>query len=61
MNSDLWLLDPQVTFLNHGSFGACPRQVLETQQRWQRVLEREPIDFFLNRLPPLMAAVREAD
>lgn len=60
MDSELWLLDPQVTFLNHGSFGACPRTVIETQQRWQRILEREPIDFFLNRLPPLMEEVREA-
>ncbi len=59
MDSEHWLLDPQVTFLNHGSFGACPRRVLETQQRWQRVLEREPIEFFLNRLPPLLEEVRD--
>lgn len=42
---DLFLLDPSVTFLNHGSFGACPRPVFEIYQRFQRDLERQPVDF----------------
>ena len=40
---DLFLLDPEVTYLNHGSFGACPRPVFESYQRRQRELEREPV------------------
>ncbi|MGN6809372.1 MAG: hypothetical protein ACTHMP_00720, partial [Thermomicrobiales bacterium] len=43
--ADLYLLDKDVTFLNHGSFGACPRPVFETYQQWQRELERQPVAF----------------
>ena len=45
-----FLLDPEVVFLNHGSFGACPRPVFERYQAWQRELEREPVDFIMRRL-----------
>jgi isopenicillin-N epimerase len=45
MLKDLFLLDPQVIFLNHGSFGACPRQVFEKYQDWQRQLEYQPVQF----------------
>ena len=41
----LFLLDPEVVFLNHGSFGACPRPVFEEYQRWQLKLERQPVAF----------------
>jgi isopenicillin-N epimerase len=43
--SSLFLLDPDVTFLNHGSYGACPRPVFESYQRWQLKLERQPVAF----------------
>jgi isopenicillin-N epimerase len=42
---ELFLLDPDVVFLNHGSFGATPRPVFDDYQRWQRELERRPVEF----------------
>jgi len=57
---ELFLLDPEVTFLNHGSFGATPRAVFERYQAWQRELEREPVDFIARRLGPLLAEARAA-
>ncbi len=53
-----FLLDPEVAFLNHGSFGACPQPVFASYQAWQRELEREPIDFLDRRLPALLASAR---
>ncbi len=55
-----FLLDPEVAFLNHGSFGACPRPVFERYQHWQAELEREPVDFFDRRLPALLDDARTA-
>jgi isopenicillin-N epimerase len=40
-----FLLDPAITFLNFGSFGACPKVVVENQQKWQRELEFNPVQF----------------
>ena len=40
-----FLLDPAVIFLNHGSFGATPREVLQAQQRWQAEMEANPVEF----------------
>ena len=57
---DAWLLDPAVTFLNHGSFGACPRVVLEKQQEIRRELEREPVDFLVRKMTPLVDENRNA-
>jgi isopenicillin-N epimerase len=55
-----FLLDPEIAFLNHGSFGACPRPVFERYQAWQRELESEPVDFFDRRLPGLLDSARNA-
>ena len=57
---DLFLLRPDVVFLNHGSFGACPRPVFEAYQRWQRELERQPVEFLGRRFAPLMREARAA-
>ncbi|MBN2043916.1 MAG: aminotransferase class V-fold PLP-dependent enzyme [Anaerolineales bacterium] len=53
-----YLLDPDIIFLNHGSYGACPRSVFETYQNWQRELERNPVAFIGQRLPALMEDAR---
>ena len=55
-----FLLDPDVTFLNHGSFGACPRPVFEAYQRRQRELEREPVEFLARRWEALVGEARAA-
>jgi isopenicillin-N epimerase len=57
---DEFLLDPEITFLNHGSFGACPRAVFERYQEWQLELEREPVLFLARRLEGLLAEARAA-
>jgi isopenicillin-N epimerase len=56
---DQFLLDPQVVFLNHGSFGATPRSVFEKYQALQLELEREPVEFLGRRFNELMRAARE--
>ncbi|WP_375515062.1 aminotransferase class V-fold PLP-dependent enzyme [uncultured Nostoc sp.] len=55
---DLWSLDSTVTFLNHGSFGACPKQVLEFQQGLRSQLEQEPLRFFGREWEPLLDDAR---
>ena len=57
---DLYLLDPDVHFLNHGSFGATPRPVFDEYQRWQRELERQPVEFLGRRSDGLLDAARAA-
>ena len=40
-----FLLNPAITFLNFGSFGATPKPIFDNYQHWQRVLEAEPVQF----------------
>jgi isopenicillin-N epimerase len=56
----LWTLRPDVDYLNHGSFGACPRRVLERQAALRAELEAEPADFLIRALPERLAAARAA-
>lgn len=55
---DAFLLDPTIIFLNHGSFGACPRPVFDEYQRWQRELERQPVKFLGRDVDALLNAAR---
>ena len=55
-----WTLDPQITFLNHGSFGACPRPVLDLQQELRARMEREPVLFLSRELEALLDEARAA-
>jgi isopenicillin-N epimerase len=57
---EYFLLDPSITFLNHGSFGATPKPVFEEYQRWQRELENQPVEFMGRRFTGLMADARAA-
>ena len=56
---DAWTLDPAVTFLNHGSYGACPRAVLASQDAWRRRMEAEPVEFLGRDLPALLDSALE--
>jgi isopenicillin-N epimerase len=56
VSRDEWLLDPEVAFLNHGSFGATPRAVLAEQDRWRARMERRPTHFMDRELPPALRA-----
>ena len=53
-----WSLDQAVTFLNHGSYGACPLPVLEAQQRSRSQLERQPLRFLMRDYEELLDAAR---
>lgn len=53
-----WTLDPSAVYLNHGSFGATPRAVLEAQSHWQRRMEAQPVLFLDRELEELTEAVR---
>ncbi len=55
-----WLIGPSVTFLNHGSFGACPRVVLEVQGELRARMESDTMRFFVRELDPLLDQARAA-
>jgi isopenicillin-N epimerase len=53
-----WTLDPEITFLNHGAFGACPAGVLALQTEIRARMERDPIDFMVRAVEPLLDKAR---
>lgn len=55
-----WGLDPGVVFLNHGSFGACPRAVLAVQDQFRAQLEAEPVRFLSRELEGRLDEARRA-
>ena len=57
---DLFMLDPDIIFLNHGSFGACPQPIFDVYQEWQRRLERHPVKFLIRDLPRYLRVARES-
>jgi isopenicillin-N epimerase len=59
LRSEFMLRSDRV-FLNHGSFGACPRPVFEIYQHWQRELELQPVEFLGRRFTELMRCARQS-
>jgi len=57
---ELFLLRDDIVFLNHGSYGACPRAIIEAYQAWQLELERQPVEFLGRRSEDLMGEARAA-
>ena len=57
---ELWSLDPDVLHLNHGSFGACPSQILEQQTLLRQQMESNTLRFFEQELPELLGTARKA-
>jgi isopenicillin-N epimerase len=53
-----WVLEPEISFLNHGTFGACPAPVLEAQRVWRERMEAEPVRFLSRELEPRLDEVR---
>jgi isopenicillin-N epimerase len=53
-----WQLDPKIVFLNHGSFGACPKAVLAAQQEFRDRLEHQPLSFFEREYEALLDLAR---
>jgi isopenicillin-N epimerase len=57
---ELFLLDKDITFLNFGSFGACPKPVFEQYQAYQLELEKQPVSFIVEKAPMYLKQSREA-
>ena len=56
---DQYLLSKEVIFLNHGSFGACPKPVFKEYQRWQTLLEKQPVQFMAHDIYKYLQQARD--
>jgi isopenicillin-N epimerase len=54
-----WDFDPGITYLTHGTYGACPRPVLAAQQALVAELEADPIRFLTREFEDRLDAARE--
>ena len=52
--------EEDITYLNHGSFGACPKVIFEDYQNWQIKLENQPVQFLTNELYDALRKSRES-
>ena len=57
---NLFMLDDKISFLNFGSFGACPSIVFDDLIKWQRLLEKEPVRFIVEYGPKFLEESKEA-
>ncbi len=55
-----WLLDSEIDFLNHGSFGASPIPVLEKQNYYRELMEKEPVAYFIRKFDELYYNAKKA-
>ncbi len=58
-DSSIWPIPTDLAFLNHGSFGSCPRPVLEYQAELRDRMEKQPVLFFVNDLENLIDQARD--
>ncbi len=56
----LFQLDPSITYLNHGSFGACPSSIFDEYIFWQKEMEKEPVQFITKKFPSALNASKVA-
>ena len=59
-NRNEFLLREGITYLNHGSFGACSKVVFQDYQNWQVRLEKQPVQFFTEELYIALKKSRES-
>ena len=58
--NSLFHLNPEITHLNHGSFGACPKPIFDDYQKWQLELEQDAMNFFIHTGPKYLKQARES-
>lgn len=56
----LFQIDNSITFLNHGSFGSCPKPIFEEYIRFQKELEAEPVSFIQMKQPQYLKTAKKA-